>query len=121
MTASCMQRFSSFSTFKAKWTKKEAFPPQCKLFCLDFKNHCSAGSVGNTGHSTLGLGVHRDGPRPAQCSLYSLSSITAPAVTLFTTAVHTLKVKEVTRGRGIFKIYISHLLKIFYLFPKTKN
>lgn len=117
-----MQRFSSFPTFKAKRTKKEAFPPQCKLFCLDFKNHYSAGSVGNTDHSTPGLGVHRDGPRPAQCSLYSLSSSsTAPAATLVTTAVHTLKVKAVTRGRGIFKIYISHLLKIFYLFPKTKN
>lgn len=116
-----MQRFRSFPTFKAKRTKKEAFSPQCKLFCLDCKNHCSAGSVGNTDHSTPGLGVHRDGPRPAQYSLYSLSSSTAPAATLLTTAVHTLKVKAVTRGRGIFKIHISHLLKIFYLFPKTKN
>lgn len=116
-----MQRFSSFPTFEAKRTKKEAFPPQCKLLCLDFKNRCSAGSVGNTVHSTPGFGVHRDGPRPAQCSQHPLSSSTAPAATLVTTIVHTLKVKAVTRGRGIFKIYISHLLKIFYLFPKTKN
>lgn len=110
---------SSFPSSKLSGLK-ESLSSSPETLCLLLEEDCSAGSMGTHTAAQLSLTGGQGQPqRPRVCNTRSAAA--APAAhTCHHHCAHS-QTREVTRGKGIFKIYISHLVKIFYLFTKTQN
>lgn len=117
--ASCMWHVSSFPSSKLSGLK-ESLSSSRETRCLLLEEHCSAGSTGTHTAAQLSLTGGQGQPRWPRVR-NTRSAAAAPAAhTCHHHCAHS-QTREVTRGKGIFKIYISHLVKIFYLFTKTQN